>query len=401
MEKPRKTTLGRGTSKRTLLITLLSAGLLFACGGGSSSPPASELALPPVTTLAVGVTQTTRLDVDQYMQGQLVAQRIPGMSLVVVQDGQVIYAKGYGYASLESARPVKPEDRFNIGSISKTFAASAVMLLVEEGKMSLDDTLDRYLDNTPPHWSGITIRHLLGHTSGLMRDPDQAFQAALLANQVIADDAALERYKAYPLLWTPGAQHGYSNIGYGIVGIIIGKVTGKHYVDFLRERLFSPLGMGSARQIVHGLPETGFAKGYELNGGKRVPVLSNQAQSVYLGMAPGGIQLSAMDMAKWDAALYGETILKTSTLDLMWTNHSLVQPANGTDPDIYYGLGWQLRIQSGVRWVYHSGGMPGHVADFMRYPERKITVIVLANLDGNANPRVVQRAVARMFDPAL
>jgi D-alanyl-D-alanine carboxypeptidase len=400
MDKRRKATLGRGTGKRALLITLLSAGLLFACGG-SSSPPAPQASLPPVTTLAAGVTQTTRLEVDQYMQGQLVAQRIPGMSLVVVQDGQVIYAKGYGYASLESARPVKPEDRFNIGSVSKTFIASAVMLLVEEGKMSLDDTLDKYIDRIPRHWSGITIRHLLAHTSGLMRDPDQAFQAALLANQVIGDDAALDRYKAYPLLWTPGAQHGYSNIGYGILGIIIGKVSGQHYFDFLRERIFNPLGMSSARRIAHNLPEADFARGYELNGGKRVPVLANQAQSVFLGMAPGGIQLSAMDMAKWDAALYGATILKKSTLDLMWTNHSLVQPANGTDADIYYGLGWQLRTQNGVRWVYHSGGMPGHVADFMRYPEHKITVIVLANLDGNANARVVQRAVARMFDPAL
>lgn len=387
--------------RRAVLITLLSAGLLCACGGGSSSPPAAQVALPAVTTPAVGVTQTTRLEVDQYMQGQLVAQRIPGMSLVVVQDGQVIYAKGYGYASLESARPVRPEDRFNIGSISKTFAASAVMLLVAEGRLSLDDTLDKYIDNTPPHWSGITLRHLLGHTSGLMRDPDQAFQAALLANQVIGDDAALERYKAYPLLWTPGAQHGYSNIGYGIVGIIIRKVSGQHYFDFLRARIFTPLGMGSARQIAHQLPEAGFAKGYELNGGKRVPVLPNEAQSVYLGMAPGGIQLNALDLAKWDAALYGETILKRSTLDLMWTNHSLVQPANGSDPDIYYGLGWQLRTQNGVRWVYHSGGMPGHVSDFMRYPEHRITVIVLANLDGSANVRVVQRAVARMFDPAL
>jgi len=392
---------GRRIYWRLLLITLLSAGLLLACGGGSSSPPAPEIALPAVTTPAEGLMQTTRLEVDQYMQGQLVAQRIPGMSLVVVRDGQVIYAKGYGYASLESARPVRPEDRFNIGSISKTFAASAVMLLVEEGRMSLDDTLDKYIDNTPPHWNGITVRHLLGHTSGLMRDPDQAFQAAMLANQVIGEDAALERYKAYPLLWTPGAQHGYSNIGYAIVGILIGKVSGQHYFDFLRARVFSPLGMGSARQVAHQLPEAGFAKGYELGGGKRVPARLNEAQSVFFGMAAGGIQLSALDMAKWDAALYGETVLKRSTLDLMWTNHSLVQPANDITPDIYYGLGWQLRIQNGVRWVYHSGGMPGHVSDLMRYPEHKITVIVLANLDGSANVRVVQRAVARMFDPAL
>lgn len=389
-------------NKRRLLAAALAAALLAACGGGGGgTPPPVEADLPPVTTLAEGVTQTTRLEVDQYMQGQLVAQRIPGMSLVVVQDGQVIYAKSYGYASLAGARPVKPEDRFQIGSITKSFTASAIMLLVEEGKMSLDDTLDKYLDGVPPHWSGITIRHLLGHTSGLARDPDEAFKAALRANQVMSEDAMLERYKAYPLRWTPGAQHGYSNIGYGIAGVIVRRVTGQSYFDFVRDRIFTPLGMSSARRIAPRLPEQGSTVGYDLTGGKRVPAVLNDAESVFLGMGAGGIELNAMDMAKWDAALYGEAILKKSTLDLMWTNHSLVQAANGTDPDIYYGLGWQLRTQNGVRWVYHSGGMPGHVSDFMRYPEYKLTVIVLANLDGDANPRIVQRAVARMFNPAL
>jgi len=124
--------------------------------------------------------------------------------------------------------------------------------------------------------------------------------------------------------------------------------------------------------------------------------------SVYLGMAASGIELSAMDMAKWDAALYTDKILKQSTLAMMWTNNALVQAAKADSPDIYYGLGWQLRTQNGKRWVYHSGGMPGYVTDFMRYPDQKLTIIVFTNLsDQNANARNIVRAVAPMFGQTL
>jgi D-alanyl-D-alanine carboxypeptidase len=389
-------------NKRAFCTAMLAAGLLAACGGDNNAPPPpADIVLPPVTTLAAGVTQTTRLEVDQYVQGQLAEQRIPGISLVVVQDGQVIYAKGYGYASLEGALPVKPEDRFDIGSITKSFTATAVMLLVEEGKLSLDDKLGKFME-VPSEWSAITIRHLLGHTSGLPRDIDAAFKAALDANQVNDEEATLARYKAYPLRWAPGTQYGYSNVGYGIVGILIHKVTGRPYFEFLTERIFTPLGMSSVRQIAPNRTSAGGANGYALENNRRVPTALNAAHLVYLSAASSGIEVSAMDMAKWDAALYTERILKKPTLELMWTNYGLVQAANGTDPDIYYGLGWQLRTQDGNRWVYHSGGMPGHVTDFMRYPQHKLTVMALTNLDADhANARKIVRAVAHMFNPAL
>ena len=389
--------------RRVLSIAALAASLLAACGGGGgAAPPVGAVVLAPVTTLAAGITQTAQPEVDQYMQGQLVEQRIPGITLVVVRDGTVVYGKGYGYADRETARPVKPEDRFEIGSISKSFTATAIMLLVEEGKISLDDKLDKFISAVPPQWSGITIRHLLNHTSGLPEYPDDSIFADLRANKILGEDDMLARFRAYSLGSEPGTKYRYCNVGYDILGIVVRRVTGKAYVDFLKERVFTPLGMHSARLVAPKPARADSAIGYELKDGKHVPFITTDAMSVYLGMAASGIELSAMDMAKWDAALYTDKILKQSTLALMWTNNALVQAANADNPDIYYGLGWQLRTQNGKRWVYHSGGMPGYVTDFMRYPDQKLTIIVYTNLsDQHANARKIVRAVAPMFGQSL
>lgn len=155
--------------KHVLLVAALTANLLTGCGGGGgdAASPAQAVALAPVSTSAAGITQTALPEVDQYIQGQLIEQKIPGITLVAVREGKIVYSKGYGYADRETARPVKPEDRFEIGSITKSFAATAIMLLVEDGKISLDDKLDKFLGTIPQGWTGITIRHLLNHTSGL------------------------------------------------------------------------------------------------------------------------------------------------------------------------------------------------------------------------------------------
>lgn len=385
---------------RAIFIAALAANLLAACGGDAGAPAAAPL--PTVSTPAEGVEQTAKLDVDQYIQGQLIAQNIPGITLVVVREGKVIYAKGYGYDSLETRRPVRPEYRFQIGSISKPFAATAIMLLVEQGQVSLDDKLDKFIDRVPAAWCAITLRHILNHTSGLPEYPDDTVFADLAANKPIGEEAMLERFRSYALRWAPGTQYGYSNVGYDILGVILHKLTGKPYFDLLKEKVFVPLGMDSARLLGPHESMAATAQGYRLVDGKRIPFGASDASLVYLGMAASGIEVSAMDMAKWDAALYTDKILKQSTLALMWTNSALVQAANADSADIYYGLGWQLRTQHGVRWVYHSGGMPGYVTDFMRYPEQKLTIIVFTNLDDeHANARQIVRAVAPMFGQTL
>ena len=391
-------------TRRALFLAALATSLLAACGGSGddAAPPAANVVLAPVSTLGVGVTQTAQPEVDQYMQAQLVEQRIPGSTLVVVREGKVVYSKGYGYADREAARPVKPEDRFEIGSISKSFAATAIMLLVEEGKITLDDKLDKFIGAVPPQWSGITIRHLLNHTSGLPEYPDDRVFDDLFANKTLGEDDMLARFKAYSLSWESGTKYRYCNVGYDILGIVVRRVTGKGYFDFLKGRVFTPLGMHSARLVAPKPPRADSAIGYELKDGKHIPYAPTDAMSVYLGMAASGIELSAMDMAKWDAALYTDKIVKQSTLAQMWTNSAMVQAANAVNPDIYYGLGWYLQTQNAKRWVHHSGGMPGYVTDFVRFPDQKLSIIVFTNLsDQHANTRNIVRAVAPMFGQTL
>jgi D-alanyl-D-alanine carboxypeptidase len=385
-------------SLATLLIATLISLLLSGCGGGSSD----SQALPVVSTLPAGLIQADNAAVDQLVQTQMLEQRIPGVTLVVVKAGQIVYAKGYGYANLETATPVRPEDRFEIGSITKSFAATAIMLLVQDGKVSLDDKLDRYVGPLPAAWSGITVRHVLSHASGLPEYPDNDFFAAIDRNQSFSDEEMLARFETYPLLFAPGTGYQYSNVGFDIVGLLVNKVSGQSYGDFLQQRVFQPLGMASARIMAPNESPAAYAQGYELGSGAAKSHTYNAAQRNYLAMAASGIEVNALDMAKWDAALYTSSILNQSSLDQMWTPTSLVQAANATTPDIYYGLGWQLRTQNGHRWVYHSGGMPGHVTEFLRFPDDQLTIIALCNLDENhADMRKISLGVARIFQPGL
>ncbi len=391
--------------RRNFLLATLGMAALAGCGGGGGDParqPDMPLsALAPVSNGPAGVTQADNAQVDQYLQAEMVKQAIPAVSLAVLRDGRVVYAKAYGYASVAGSQPAKPEDRFDIGSITKSFTASAVMLLVEEGKLSLDDKLEKHLGPLPASWSAITLRHLLSHTSGLQRDPDPAFFTALNNNQSFSEDEMLARFKTYAPLAAPGSSYGYSNVAYGILGIMLRRVTGKHYGEFLQERIFTPLGMSSARIVNATYPMAGSALGYRLENGRATRDQVNSATRQYYSMAAGGIEVSALDMGKWDAALYSEKILKKSSLDQMWTVNALVQAADANSPvDIHYGLGWSLRTVGGHRWVYHSGAVPGFVSDFMRYPEDKLSVVLLTNANP-ANARLLARTVATMFDPAL
>lgn len=389
-------------AERSRLAIILSALLLVACGG--SAPPAqNERALPELSTPAANMQQVDNPEVDKYIQAQLLKQKIPGLSLAVVQGGKIIYAKGYGYASLESATPARPEQRFEIGSISKQFAATAVMMLVEEGKIALDEKVSKYIGAVPASWETMTVRHLLNHTSGLPEGFDPVFFKSIDNNVLYSDDQMLAIIKSYALKSAPGAIWAYSNVGYDIVGIMVSKVSGKYYGDFLQERIFTPLNMSSARILNPSDTSVGSATGYLLVGGSHVPEHQAPAVRHYLALAASSIEVSALDMAKWDAALYTEQLLKKSSLDQMWAVSALVQAQSGTmRADVNYGLGWFLSVVNGHRKVYHSGGMPAFTTDFIRYPDDKMSVVVLTNLDEqHSDPQSISREVARRFNTSL
>jgi CubicO group peptidase (beta-lactamase class C family) len=326
--------------------------------------------------------------VDEFIKSEMQKQRIPGVSLAVVKDGQIILAKGYGYANVEHQVPVKPETIFQSGSVGKQFTATAVMMLVEEGKINLDEKIGKYLGDVPEGWKNITVRNLLTHTAGMTDYPD-----GFDFRRDYTEDELLKQAQAIPLAFQPGEKWQYSNLGYVTLGILIHKVTGKFYGDFLQERIFKPLGMTTARIISEADIVPNRAAGYRLVRGE----LKNQSWvSPSLNTtADGALYLTALDMAKWDAALYGEKLLKKTSLEQMWTPVKLND--GKTHP---YGFGWLLGEVNKHRVVGHEGGWQGFASVIVRYPDDRFTVVVLTNL-AQTNLFKLYMGVVAIYHPEL
>ncbi|MES2323615.1 MAG: serine hydrolase domain-containing protein [Pseudomonadota bacterium] len=315
----------------------LTSILVAACGGGGGGP-AIDVPRPPVSTSPPG--QAANAAVDDFIQAELAAKNIPGLALAVIQNGKVVYSKGYGYADLARKIPVTTEQRFQIGSITKQFVATAVMILVDEGRIGLDQKIGSYLGSVPPQWQEMTVRHLLNHSSGLK---ENTYFPGLDSHGPYSSEQMLATLKGDPPIFAPGSSWAYSNPGYELLGILIEKVTGKFYGDFIEDRIFVPLGMTSAR-VIDSIDTNNSATGYvrkgSANEAQYLATLSTGRQSV-IRFGAGGIEMSATDLAKWDAALLTEKILKQSSLALMWTGGPLAFDHGGAvQGDTYYGMGW-------------------------------------------------------------
>jgi CubicO group peptidase (beta-lactamase class C family) len=327
--------------------------------------------------------------VDDFVEAYRERHRVPGIALAICRDGAVTKARGYGMANVELDVPVKPETIFQSGSVGKQFTAMAILMLVEEGKLGLDDPLPRHFPGSPSSWKGITVRHLLTHTSGI---PDWEYKV-LDYRRDYTEDELVKIAQGLKLDFSPGAHWTYSNTGYVLLGVLVRKVTGQFYGDRLKERVFGPLGMETARVISEADIVKNRSAGYVL----KKDTLENQSWvSPSLNTtADGSLYLSVLDLARWDAALGAGRLLKKESYELMW---SPVRLADGTTYP--YGFGWGLDLQRGDRVIEHGGSWQGFRTAIARYPERKLTVIALANL-AEAEPERVVSAVAGLVDPAL
>ena len=326
--------------------------------------------------------------VDDFVREEMRSQHIPGLSLLVNKDGKTVLAKGYGLANVEHQVPVKPETVFQSGSVGKQFTATAVMMLVKDGKIGLDDFISKHLTNAPPTWANIKVRHLLTHTSGLGDYPSD-----FDLRRDYTEDELLAKVAATPLAFQPGEKWSYSNLGFLTLGILISKVSGKFYGDFLQERIFKPLGMTTARIISEADIVTNRAAGYRLVKGE----LKNQewVSPTFDSTADGSLYLTVYDLAKWDAVLYTDKLLKRSSLDQMWTPVTL---NNGkTHP---YGFGWFIVDVRGHRLIHHGGSWQGFHCDIQRYVDDKLTIIGFDNLAQSNLERIVRR-VAGIYNPEL
>lgn len=326
--------------------------------------------------------------IDEYVRAEMEKERVPGLAIAVVQDGKVIGAKGYGVASLELRVPVTPETVFQSGSIGKQFTATAVMMLIESGKLALDDTIAKYLAETPPSWKDITVRQLLTHTSGLTDYP-----AGFDQRRDYTEDELLKAIESVPPAFTPGERWEYSNAGYVVLGILIHRVTGEFYGDFLRDRIFRPLGMTTARVISEAAIIPNRAAGYVGYQGQLVnqpwvaPALNRTAD--------GSLYLTVLDLVKWDAALSNATLLPRAALERMWAPVKLND--GKTAP---YGFGWFVMDANGHRLIEHEGAWQGFNANISRYVDDHLTVIVMSNLK-SAKTQMMSHRIAGMIVPAV
>ena len=337
--------------------------------------------------------QTEDIDrrVDDFVQTEMRRQKIPGLALAVLRDGRIVNARGYGLSNVEVNVPVTPESIFQSGSVGKQFTATAVMMLVEEGRVRLDDRITEVFPESPEAWNKVTIRHLLTHTSGL-----KDYTGKELDYRRDYTEADLFKIlQTLPFEFGPGENWRYSKSGYMLLGFLIGRVTGKFYGDFLQERIFGPLGMTATRIISEQDIVPHRSAGYRLVKGE----LRNQewVNPSINTTADGSLYFSVLDLAKWDAALYTETLLKRSSLDEMWT------PVKLNDGRSYpYGFGWAVKEINGHRVVEHGGAWQGFTTAISRYLDDRLTVVALTNLDSrHARPMDIIHEVAGLYEPAL
>ena len=332
--------------------------------------------------LVFGATVARAQEIDDHIRGQLQAHRLPGLSLVVLKHGKIIKAAGYGLADVKAKTPATAETVYKIGSVSKNFIATGIMLLVQTNRLGLDDPINKFLDGAPQAWNGITIRHLLTHTGGLVRE-----SPGFDPNKIQSDANVIRAAYGTPLRFQPGERWEYSNLGYFILAEVIHKVSGQSWSEFLKQNVFSRAGMNATRTTTLRDSIRFHARGYSENSEWR-------DAADWRAVRPSGAFISTvLDLAKWDSVLYTNDILNEASRRQMSTPVTL---NNGQTHG--YGFGWHVSTMGGRKAVYHGGGLPGFVSHFVRFPDDGLSIIVLTNIDDVDMPSVVE-GIARLYLP--
>ena len=327
--------------------------------------------------------------VDDRVRAIMAERHIPGAAVAVVKGGRVVRLKGYGMASLEFNVPVTTETAFEIGSVSKQMTAAGIMLLVQDGKVDLDEHISKYLPNTPEAWKDVTVRHLLTHTSGVKSYT--GLDGFELSQRMKIDDF-IKKLSPYALEFTPGEKNIYSNSGFSLLAYIIETQSGKKYFDFMRERIFIPLGMTHTydRDPRNIIPMR--AMGYEWVDG----AFSGRDGSLTDLKGAGTIVSTIADMVKWDAALRGEKLLNALSKKLIWTQYTF---NNGKLSP--YGFGWRIGEVRDHKLIAHSGQTSGFGAAIHRYVGDDVTVIALTNLGEIGMGTLIASDVAKQYIPQM
>lgn len=310
----------------------------------------------------------------------------PGVAVIVVRDGEVIYRKGQGMANLELGVPIEPDMVFRLGSLTKQFTTVAILMLAEQGKLSLDDPITKFLPDYPTHDYLITVEHLLTHTSGIKSYTSMPEWSPLWRTDFTVEEL-IGLFKDQPMVSAPGKNWAYNNSGYVLLGAIIEKATGQTYEGFLHQNIFEPLGM---KQSYYDNPTRVIPRrvaGYEKDS-------DGYVNAAYLSMtqpyAAGALASTVDDLALWDAALYTDRLLKQKTLERAHVSHKL---ADGSSTE--YGFGWEISEYAGHRFIEHGGGILGFRTRAIRIPDDRVFVAALSN-NGGAHPTQLAFKIAAL-----
>jgi CubicO group peptidase (beta-lactamase class C family) len=359
----------RGVGRHSLLAVALCVGAALLIGtsaptltseaGGQGSGRAGEsyagaVALPSQESLE-------RIVRDYVESGEFIG------SVLVAHGDEILLDRSYGYAEIESRQPNMPGTQFRIGSVTKQFTAAAILLLEQDGLLSLDDRIADHLPDTPPAWSGVTIFHLLTHTSGIPSFTGlREFHNGTLAPG--SAEATVNLVRDRPVEFLPGQRKNYSNSGYVLAGYLLERIAGVSYEEFLRTRIFAPLGMrDSGVEIGHG-EAFGHARGYVRRDGGLYP-----ARPIDIGVlhGAGALYSTTHDLLRWTRAMFGGEFLSAESLAKLTT------PFKDD-----YALGIAVHRRSGQLVIEHFGGVAGFNSHLAYYPESDVTVVVLANVNG-------------------
>jgi CubicO group peptidase (beta-lactamase class C family) len=342
-----------------------------------------------ITVLCTGASEAvsdTLARIDQFVSSEMFRQGIPGMALAAVKNGEIVVAKGYGFANLDAHVPATRYSIFQAGSIGKQFTAAAILLLEEHGKLRLDDRIARYLPVTQASWGSITLRHLLTHTSGIPEyegkiDDQRDYSERQLTEFV----GLLSRGSA------PGEKFEYSNSGYLLLGVIIRTVTGKFHADYIREHIFGPLGMNTARILTYADTDPNRATGYRMSNGRIVQ--QEWVSATFNQTADGVFYLSLDDFLAWERGVRERALLKPESWSQIFT--PVILNNGKTHP---YGFAWEITKKGGQTVHGHDGSFGGFEAILTRYIEKDLTLVALANLTDVDLKRITEHTAKLLRD---
>ena len=332
--------------------------------------------------MLAGCSTSPAVQVDQLFQSYT-GDTTPGAAVRVIRDGDVLLSRHYGMANIAARQPVTADSNFRLASITKQFTAMSIMMLIEQQRLSLDTTLPQVFDGFPAYGNDITIEHVLRHQSGLL-DYEPLIPEGATTQAKDADVLALMTQQSGGY-FAPGTDYRYSNSGYAVLAMVVERLSGRSFAEFLHAHIFEPVGMRNTVAFEDGISTVPHrAMGYTVTD-SGVEFSDQSLYSAVLG--DGGIYSSLSDLTRWDAALYRDELVSAATLRQMWT------PALEN-----YGFGWRIDEYNGHRRQHHSGSTSGFRNYLQRFPDQKLTVIVLTN---RAEPDVdrLGEQVADLFLP--